>query len=56
MGTLSVRENLMFSGHLRLPRCQYSTADKERKVESVLRELGLEDCADTKVKPAPLLL
>lgn len=50
MGTLSVRENLMFSGHLRLPRHQYSTADKEKKVTSVIQELGLEDCADTKVK------
>ncbi|XP_053471707.1 broad substrate specificity ATP-binding cassette transporter ABCG2b isoform X2 [Ictalurus furcatus] len=49
MGTLSVRENLMFSGHLRLPRHQYSTAEKEKKVTSVLRELGLEDCADTKI-------
>ncbi|KAM9455084.1 broad substrate specificity ATP-binding cassette transporter ABCG2b [Clarias gariepinus] len=49
MGTLSVQENLMFSGHLRLPRHQYSTADKQRKVASVIRELGLEDCADTKI-------
>lgn len=49
MGTLSVRENLMFSGHLRLPRHQYSTADKEKKVASIIQELGLDDCADTKV-------
>lgn len=56
MGTLSVQENLMFSGHLRLPRHQYSTADKQRKVASVIRELGLEECADTKVRSAPGLL
>lgn len=49
MGTLTVRENLLFSGNLRLPRKQYSTADKEKKVESIIQELGLEDCADTKV-------
>ncbi|KAB5523216.1 hypothetical protein PHYPO_G00149960, partial [Pangasianodon hypophthalmus] len=49
MGTLSVRENLMFSGHLRLPRHQYSTSDKQKKVTSVISELGLEDCADTKI-------
>ncbi|XP_043097817.1 broad substrate specificity ATP-binding cassette transporter ABCG2b [Puntigrus tetrazona] len=49
MGTLTVRENLLFSGNLRLPRKQYSTADKEKKVESIIQELGLEDCADTKI-------
>ncbi|RXN30542.1 ATP-binding cassette sub-family G member 2-like protein [Labeo rohita] len=49
MGTLTVRENLLFSGNLRLPRKQYSTADKEKKVESIIQELGLEDCAHTKI-------
>lgn len=49
MGTLTVRENLLFSGNLRLPRKQNSTADKKKKVESIIQELGLEDCADTKV-------
>uniref|UniRef100_A0A8C1N416 ABC transporter domain-containing protein n=1 Tax=Cyprinus carpio TaxID=7962 RepID=A0A8C1N416_CYPCA len=49
MGTLTVRENLLFSGNLRLPRKQCSTADKEKKVESIIQELGLEDCADTKI-------
>uniref|UniRef100_A0A671MN50 ABC transporter domain-containing protein n=1 Tax=Sinocyclocheilus anshuiensis TaxID=1608454 RepID=A0A671MN50_9TELE len=49
MGTLTVRENLLFSGNLRLPRKQYSTADKKKKVESIIQELGLEDCADTKI-------
>ncbi|KAI7810530.1 broad substrate specificity ATP-binding cassette transporter ABCG2b [Triplophysa rosa] len=49
MGTLTVRENLLFSGNLRLPRQQYSTADKKEKVEGIIRELGLEDCANTKI-------
>ncbi|KAG1961198.1 broad substrate specificity ATP-binding cassette transporter ABCG2b [Pimephales promelas] len=49
MGTLTVQENLLFSANLRLPRKQYSTADKEKKVESIIQELGLEDCAHTKI-------
>ncbi|KAA0722578.1 ATP-binding cassette sub-family G member 2 [Triplophysa tibetana] len=49
MGTLTVRENLLFSGNLRLPRKQYSTADKKEKVDGIIRELGLEDCANTKI-------
>lgn len=49
MGTLTVRENLLFSGNLRLSRQQYSTADKKEKVDGIIRELGLEDCANTKV-------
>ena len=49
MGTLSVRENLYFSASLRLPS---STTRKQRKerVERVIRELGLQSCADTKVR------
>ena len=48
MGTLSVRENLTFSAALRLPS---SVGRKERadRVEDVISELGLQDCADTKV-------
>ncbi|XP_036392395.1 broad substrate specificity ATP-binding cassette transporter ABCG2-like [Megalops cyprinoides] len=49
MGTLTVRENLAFSGNLRLSRAEYSSKDKEEKVSSVIRELGLQDCADTKI-------
>ncbi|KAK2817733.1 hypothetical protein Q7C36_021666 [Tachysurus vachellii] len=49
MGTLSVRENLMFSGLLRFPRHQYTTAEIKKKVVSVIGELGLQDCADTKI-------
>ncbi|XP_062865717.1 broad substrate specificity ATP-binding cassette transporter ABCG2b [Trichomycterus rosablanca] len=49
MGTLTVRENLLFSANLRLPRQQYSAADKQKKVASIIIELGLEDCANTKI-------
>lgn len=49
MGTLTVRENLLFSANLRLPRQQYSDADKEKKVKNIIEQLGLEDCADTKI-------
>jgi hypothetical protein len=48
MGTLTVRENLMFSANLRIPE---STPLKEREqiVEDAIQELGLERCANTKV-------
>ena len=48
MGTLSVRENLLFSAALRLPS---STSWKQRRqrVEKIINELGLERCANTKV-------
>ncbi|XP_052469718.1 broad substrate specificity ATP-binding cassette transporter ABCG2 isoform X1 [Carassius gibelio] len=49
MGTLSVRENLAFSANLRLSRKEYSSADKKMRVDSVIQELGLKDCADTKI-------
>lgn len=49
MGTLTVRENLAFSANLRLSRKEYSSSDKEMRVNSVIQELGLKDCADTKI-------
>ncbi|XP_072512853.1 broad substrate specificity ATP-binding cassette transporter ABCG2b [Salminus brasiliensis] len=49
MGTLTVRENLLFSANLRLPRQNYSSDDKEKKVTNIIQELGLEDCAHTKI-------
>ncbi|XP_016088397.1 ATP-binding cassette sub-family G member 2-like [Sinocyclocheilus grahami] len=49
MGTLTVRENLAFSANLRLSRKEYSSADKQMRVDSVIQELGLKDCADTKM-------
>ncbi|XP_066536218.1 broad substrate specificity ATP-binding cassette transporter ABCG2c [Hoplias malabaricus] len=49
MGTLTVRENLAFSANLRLSPAKYTPSDKATKVESVIQELGLTDCADTKI-------
>ena len=48
MGTLSVRENLHFSAALRLPS-QTTHAERKERVEKVIDELGLRDCASTKV-------
>lgn len=48
-GTLTVRENLAFSANLRLSLKEYSSSDKEMRVDSIIQELGLKDCADTKV-------
>ncbi|XP_067242825.1 broad substrate specificity ATP-binding cassette transporter ABCG2c isoform X1 [Chanodichthys erythropterus] len=49
MGTLTIRENLAFSANLRLSRKEYSSSDKKMRVDSVIQELGLKDCADTKI-------
>ena len=48
MGTLTVRENFHFSAALRLPSNMTFKQRKER-VESIIDELGLTKCADTKV-------
>uniref|UniRef100_A0A8D0GIY1 ABC transporter domain-containing protein n=1 Tax=Sphenodon punctatus TaxID=8508 RepID=A0A8D0GIY1_SPHPU len=48
-GTLSVRENLQFSASLRLPQSRNNEAEKKLKVNGVIQELGLQDCADTKI-------
>jgi len=47
MGTLTVRENLMFSANLRLSDC--SDDMKCIKVKNTIKELGLTKCADSKV-------
>lgn len=49
MGTLSVRENLLFSANLRLDPKQHSSEEKKKRVISIIEDLGLEDCANTKV-------
>ncbi|CAN9510200.1 unnamed protein product [Ophioblennius macclurei] len=49
MGTLSVRENLLFSANLRLDPKHHSISDKNDKVDSIIQDLGLVDCADTKI-------
>ncbi|KAI8778904.1 ATP-binding cassette sub-family G member 2, partial [Biomphalaria glabrata] len=48
MGTLSVRENLTFSAALRL-RASIKAAERKERINKVIKELGLEKCADTKV-------
>ena len=47
-GTLSVRENLLFSANLRLPK-NISYQEKNDIVQQVIIQLGLEKCADSKV-------
>lgn len=49
MGTLSVRENLLFSAALRLPR-EYTWKERKERVDKVIEELGLQSCAYTKVR------
>jgi len=45
-GTLSVRENIMFSASLRLP-CDTTKEDKVKAVDGVIEDLGLSHVADT---------
>ena len=47
MKTLTVRENLAFSANVRLSD-KISADVKKERVESVIQELGLVRCADTK--------
>ena len=48
MGTLTVRENLEFSANLRLSK-DVSREERKRRVEDVIKELGLNLCSETKV-------
>jgi ATP-binding cassette subfamily G (WHITE) protein 2 len=48
MGTLTVRENLMFSANLRLPQ-RISHREKCALVNETIEELGLTTCANSKV-------
>ncbi|KAL3876014.1 hypothetical protein ACJMK2_033903, partial [Sinanodonta woodiana] len=48
VGMLTVRENFQFSAALRLPST-VSKTEREKRVEQVIQELGLQHCADTKV-------
>jgi len=54
MGTLTVRENLMFSANLRLPQTM-KDEEKQDRVDEAIEELGLDRCADTKVSNRALL-
>ena len=49
MGTLTVKENIAFSANLRLPHAKYDKEARAAKVDKVIKQLGLESCADTKV-------
>ncbi|XP_039247846.2 broad substrate specificity ATP-binding cassette transporter ABCG2-like [Styela clava] len=49
MGTLSVRENLAFSANLRLSGDKFNAKQRADKVSHVIKQLGLQNCADTKV-------
>ncbi|KAL9483684.1 hypothetical protein ACSS6W_002473 [Trichoderma asperelloides] len=46
--TLTVRETLRYSADLRLPSST-SAEERERVVEEVIRELGLKECANTRI-------
>ena len=47
-GTLTVRENLMFSANVRLPK-EVKYDERVNRVQKTIQDLGLESCADTKV-------
>lgn len=47
-GTLTVRENLMFSANVRLPG-DLTHEERQARVTKTIEDLGLESCADTKV-------
>ncbi|PKA60145.1 ABC transporter G family member 11 [Apostasia shenzhenica] len=46
IGTLTVRETIMYSGRLRLPD-EMAREEKRALVEGTIVEMGLQDCADT---------
>ncbi|KAK5994194.1 putative ABC transporter ATP-binding protein/permease [Cladobotryum mycophilum] len=46
--TLTVRETLRYAAELRLPP-SVPAAGRQKVVEEVIRELGLQDCADTRI-------
>lgn len=48
MGTLTVRENLMFSASLRLPS-EIGDNDRNQRVEMIINDLGLNKVSDSKV-------
>uniref|UniRef100_A0A7N6AK35 ABC transporter domain-containing protein n=1 Tax=Anabas testudineus TaxID=64144 RepID=A0A7N6AK35_ANATE len=47
MGTLTVKENLLFSANLRLNPKLYTTTDKHSRVAAIIQDLGLADCIGT---------
>ena len=51
MGTLTVKENIMFSANMRLS-AGIPRKEKERRVDETIAELGLSHVANHKVKMA----
>ena len=47
-GTLTVRENISFSANLRLPQ-SVTRENLSDKVSSIIKQLGLSKCADTRM-------
>ncbi|KAJ6425786.1 hypothetical protein OIU84_026378 [Salix udensis] len=48
LGTLTVRETITYSAHLRLPR-KMTEQEIHSVVDNIIMEMGLQDCADTKI-------
>ena len=48
MSILTVRESLAFSAALRLPS-EFTDSDRKVKVEQIIKDLELSQCADTKL-------
>ena len=47
-GTLTIRENLMFSANVRLGN-DITNDERRERVAQVIHDLGLESCADTRI-------
>lgn len=50
-GTLTVRENLLFSANIRLPRSINKT-ERIKRVNDIINDLDLQSCADTLIGTA----
>ncbi|XP_047172289.1 ABC transporter G family member 12-like [Vigna umbellata] len=48
LGTLTVKETLTFSANMRLPS-KMTKEEINKVVEETIMEMGLEDCADTRI-------
>jgi ATP-binding cassette subfamily G (WHITE) protein 2 len=47
-GTLTVRENIVFSANLRLPQ-SVSHKERQERVDTIIEQLGLSKCANTRM-------
>ncbi|CAF1088269.1 unnamed protein product [Rotaria sordida] len=47
-GTLTVRENLLFSANLRLPQ-SVTVGERLERVDKIIEQLGLSECANTRM-------